>query len=215
MAWRGIGALLLLAVAGGGAGFGASALADQPPPSSGIPQPLAATGPSYPHDPPIQLFPDPDIPALSPALPSRRARLGTAPFDLSIAVPRGWTRVDLAGNEATWAVATNPLNTYVLRVEIVISQHETIAATKAARIRALDSATQGFELESETDEGFAATYVKDGYRRLTYHRWVTFDDPDPGQGQGTTYAEIATTGRLPDRTGLADLLDRVADGATR
>ena len=215
MAWRGIGALLLLTVAGGGAGFYASALADQPAASSGIPAPASAVAPSYPHDPPLQVFPDPDTPPLAPALPSRRVRLGQPPFDLSFPVPRGWTRVDLAGNEATWAVQTNPLNTYVLRVEIVTSQHETIAVTKAARISALDSATQDFDVESETDDGFVATYVKDSYRRLTYHRWITFDDPDPGQGQGSTYAEIAMTGRLGDRTGMADLLDRVADGATR
>ena len=97
----------------------------------------------------------------------------------------------------------------------MVSQHETIKATQAARIAALDGATQRFRVERQTDDAMIATYVYDDYRRLTIHRWITFDDPDPGGGNGSTYAEIAATGRVRDRLGLADLVDRAAEAATR
>ena len=96
----------------------------------------------------------------------------------------------------------------------MVSQHETIKATKAGRIAALDGATQHFRVERQTDDAMIATYVYDDYRRLTIHRWITFDDPDPGDGNGSTYAEIAVTGRMRDRLGLADLVDRAPTAAT-
>jgi hypothetical protein len=215
VAWRGLGVLLALAIVGGGVGFGVSSLTERAPASTGTPAPISAERPDHPSDPVIRVLPDPDLPPLGTGLPSHPAHLGRDPFGLTFPVPVGWTRNDLAGNEATWAVATNPPNTYLLRVEIVVSQHETIKATQAARIAALDGATQRFRVERQTDDAMIATYVYDDYRRLTIHRWITFDDPDPGGGNGSTYAEIAATGRVRDRLGLADLVDRAAEAATR
>lgn len=214
MAWNALGVLLALVLVGGGLGFGASSVLERAPASSGTPVPAVAR-PDHPQDPEVTVLPDPEVPALAPALPSRTARLGREPFDLAFPVPSGWIRSDLAGNEAQWSAPGNPLNTYVLRVEIVVSQHELIRGTRAARIAALAGATDQFVLERQTDDSMVARYVYDDYRRLTYHRWITFDDPDPGGGNGTTYAEIAVTGRVRDRLGLADLVERVADGAHR
>lgn len=214
MAWRGAGALLALAIVGAGGGYAAGHLLHPPATSTGAAEPLAAVSPSTPQDPKLRVLPDPDVPALLPGLPLTDAVLGTKQSGLHVLVPRGWVRGgDAIDVESIWAVPGNPINTYGLRVEIVASQHLTILATRDARVAALKSVTEDFKLESQTPDSMIASYVKDDYRRLTFHRWVTFQDPDPGHGQGQAYVEIAVTGRFVDRLGMQDLIDRVADSA--
>lgn len=208
MAWRGAGAVVALAIIGAGGGYAAGRSMHEPADTSGVAVPLSATNPTTPSDPKVRVLPDPAVPALLPEIPLRDVLLGDKRTGVRLSVPKGWNRAYLPGVESTWAVIDNPLNTYVLRVEVVASNHQSITNTKTARISALKAATVDFKIENQTADSFIATYVKDEYRRLTFHRWVTFQDPDPGDGRGEAYVEIAVTGRLADRLGLQDLIDR-------
>jgi hypothetical protein len=103
----------------------------------------------------------------------------------------------------------NPLNTYTLRINIVRGQNVSIAAAKAGRIAALQDAEDNgdiddFETTANTSDAFEASYIDDGYLRLTMEKWVSFDGSH-------AYAEAAVTGRTVDEEGLRDLLTRTVD----
>jgi hypothetical protein len=207
MDWRGSAAVVLLLGVGIGGGYAAAAALEEAPAASGPATPVPAVSPSVPVDPPATIRPDPDVPALDTDLRTRREQLGTGGFAVSLPVPVGWQRTDLASAEAKWDVAGHPLNTYWLRVEQVSSQRESIPTTVEERVADLDATTEGFVIVEQTDESLSFTYLADGYLRYGHLRWLDLT------GSGIAELEIATTGREVDVPGMEALVDTVAEGA--
>lgn len=218
MAWRGTGALLALAVVGAGAGYGvAAATADRPAGDS--PAPLVATDPAYPQAIPITVLENPDFPALIPGLELHQVRLGDPPFDIKARTPKGWVRNDTGiQGEWAWAPPTAPINSYVLRIKLVGNMRLEIEPALLERIARLGGAAsvKRLDLESQGPDSFIATYLQvdpeeplEGHLRLTMERFL------PLPGATGAQVEVAVTGRLADRAGLAALLEQVSNSVTR
>lgn len=210
MSWRGLAVAVLLAAVGAAGGVGIARWTADEPNRLDESTPVAASSPSVPTNPPVEVLPDPSTPALATDLPTHRETVGQAPFSLSLPVPDGWSRSNSRPGVWTWMVPTNPDRTYLLRVTLP-SGFSTIPTALADRIAALDGATgiEEFEVESQTADGFVASYVLDGYRRVTMERFLSLD------GSQTVYTSIALIGREVDRAGMTALLDTLSEGASR
>ena len=210
MGWRGLVVVVLLAVAGAGGGIAAARLTADEPGTLTDASPVSAASPSVPTDPPVEVLPNPRTPPLDPEIATHRETIGQVPFRLSLPVPNGWARSNSRPGVWTWLVVDNPDNTYLLRASLP-SGYITIGAALEDRIAALDGASgiREFTVESKKADMFTATYVLDGYRRLTMERYLSLD------GTQTVYANVALIGREEDREGMVALLDRVTAGAEK
>lgn len=205
--WRGLGALLLLTLVGGGAGFGGATLLDRPPTASGTPRPMAASGPAYPYTPPIEVLPDPeDPPPLRAPFDTREDTLGGGPFAVTFPVPVGWQRTNTAPGEARWTLTDNPPHSYSVRVELVGSQTRTAEQQIALRITDLQSAAGIADLRvvGQSSNQLIFSFVMDRHRRVSVIRWVS------PRGGTNAEVEIAATGRVTDQGGLEDLVGLLA-----
>lgn len=203
MTWRGLGALLLLIVVGAGAGFGVGTLLDRPPAAAGTPRPMVASGPAYPYTPPVEVLDDPTEPGpLRAPFDTHEDTLGGGPFAVTFPVPVGWVRTNTNPGEARWTLPGNPPDTYSVRVELVGSQTRTPEQQISLRISDLQSATgiSDFRVVDQTDDQLIFTFVQDQHRKISVIRWVS------PRGGSNAEVEIAATGRLPDRSGLEDLV---------
>jgi hypothetical protein len=202
--------VLVLLVAGAAGGYTLGELNEDRPRILGHAAPVPAD-PSVPTPSTPEMLPDPTNPALAPNVPTRSTHLSTGRhgFGMTLEQPVGWRRNQL-GETWTWAVPTNPINTYVLRVSILAGRHESVGVAKDSRLNAYENAEadgnlSDFTVESQTADTFIATYVDDGYLRVAMERIVSFDGGD------SAYAVAAVTGRERDREGLTDLVQRTAD----
>ncbi len=205
----GAGLVLALVLAGAAGGYLVAKDEDAGIVSFAGPGPVAAVSPSYPVIP-VVVLPDPDLPALRAGLPLHRVGVGTAPFDLSVPVPRGWEQSIPSAGEWRWYPPPRAvLNTYFLRVRLIGNQYQSVDRAVAARLDALRSADDVEELEvlSSAGDGFVAEYVSKGYRRVTMETYVA------QPGTDVAYALIALIGRREDRAGMTDLFDRVVAGS--
>jgi len=214
MRLRTLGVTLALVLTGVAGGFVAGNLLEDDPAAIAAVAPVPAESPGYPVNE-YDVLPDPGIAPLGTDLPSHTATLRSGEFGLEASVPDDWRRVTLLGG-STWnfAAPDNLKNTYVLRIGLIAGQRLSAPAAKGGRILALQTAVadgnlEHLVIESETDNGFVATYLDDGYLRVTMERWLTFPDVST-----SAYASVAITGREVDRAGMADLLERVAASAT-
>lgn len=205
---RALGVAALLAATGLAGGYLVGDRVEPVPEQLRAAAPVAGESPSYPSDPEVAVLPDPDIPPLEPAVPLHDARVGNRDFGVSVPVPDGWARNNDGIDQTSWKPAGAPLNTYFLRVKIVSGLHLTVEQALEQRMEALRSVVSEWDLESQTEDTFVATYVNDSYRRLTMERYLSL-------GSTGAYVTIVVIGRLRDRVGLADLLERATDGATR
>lgn len=207
--WRVLGLVLVMLVVGVGAGYVVAEATHEEPVAADRVEPVPAESPAYPTPPAVDVLPDPDTPPLEPGIPTERIRLrtdGGRGQTLFVDQPTGWRRHRLADNWH-YAVAGNPVNTYTMRVGLTEGLHQSVAVAKAARIAAFEDAVangdlENFTVESQTDDTLIATYVADDHVRLTMERWVAFGDSNIASAVG------AVTGRMVDRTGLMDLLER-------
>jgi len=212
MRWRGLGvALVLLAVGLAGGYAVADRTAEEPTAGTGA-EPIPAVSPAVPIPPEVDTLPDPTAAPLQPDLPNHEEELRIAKrgAGAGVLVPDGWLENRLTSSQ-TWsfAPAINIRNTYSLRVDLMIGQRYAVSVAKTTRLTALQSAEDDGNIEAltitaETANGFEATYIDKGYRRVTMERWV-------GDENGTAYAEVAVTGRTVDTEGLRDLVVRVAE----
>jgi hypothetical protein len=209
---RWIGLTLALALVGGAAGFALARMAGEDPRVAAGAAPVAAQSPSYPVNE-YDVLPDPGIAPLAPDLPSHVATFAAGGLRMTASVPIGWRRVALSGrNSWNFADPDNPSNTYLLRIGIDAGDRVSVRVAKTARIAALEDAEQNGALqhvvvESEEEDSFVATYIADGYQRVTMERWLPQHDSDQA------FAVVAVTGRETDREGMADLLERVSSSA--
>ncbi len=208
---RALGVAALLAALGAGGGYLLADGLQDPPTTIDVAAPVPGESPSYPSDPEVEVLPDPGYPPLAPALPLHRERLGTAAFGVRVPVPDGWVRTDSDLVEAKWRPSLEVQNTYILRVKIVSGQRQTIEQALRERIEAVaaDPLVEEFVLETETDDTFVASYVIGGYRRVAMERYLSLD------GSEAAFATIVIVGRERDRGGMADLLARMTQGASR
>ena len=206
MSWRGLVALVALLAAGIVGGYATAAYLQSSPVTTGSPTPVAAANPSVPVDPPAPLREDPPQEALEPDLPLREVSVGTDNYKFVFPAPRGWSRLETSSNEVKYKKAGNPSNTYLLRVEQVVSQHEQIPDILAARIDDLRRDEQQVDIQVRTYDSLEFSYVHDGYRRFGLITWL--DITRSGQAE----AEIALTGREVDVPGMRDLMAKVIRG---
>ena len=210
MWWRALGVAVVLLCVGVAGGYAvADRTADEPRQSAG-PEPLPAE--PLPTPPDVEVLPDPDIPPLATGLPGeeKHLRLTRRGAGISVQVPVGW-RENRLPNSRRWTYVgpENVSNTYYLRVEVLIGTQVAATLAKRSRIEALELSAEEGNLQSlvitgETDTGFEATYVFDGYRKVDVERWVALDS-------GIAYANIAVVGREADTAGLRDLVAKVTD----
>lgn len=201
--------MLALVLTGAAGGYFLAERDDEERSSFSRPEPVAAVSPSYPVNP-VVVLPDPDKPALQAGLPLHRVQVGTAPFDLSLPVPRGWERSVPAAGEWRWYPPPGlVLNTYFLRVRLIGNQYQPVEQAITSRLDALRTADDVEDLRvlSRTADGFVAEYVSAGYRRVTMEKYFAQD------GSDAAYAWVALVGRRRDRPGMTDLFDRVVAGA--
>lgn len=212
MGLRGALVAMALAVVGALAGGLVAGSRSDAPAAFGPPVPLAAASPAVPTDPPVEISPDPDYPALVRGLPTTRVVVGTAPFTLSVPIPDGWVRSDSAAGEWRWfpGPPDDVKYTYFLRVRLIGNDYQSIESALTSRIAALESATavEDLDVEYRSRDTFVSTYVEGGYKRVSYERFIGTGPADP-----TAYASIAVIGRESDRDGLSALLEKVTAGA--
>ncbi len=217
MSARGLGSatalVVLLALVGGAAGYAVARAEREPPTPLAEVRPLVAADPAYPTDRPVLVREDRDDPPLARDLPLQRVELGSAPFTVSVGVPRGWVRSDSAGGEWRFYPPPGPdaaENLHFLRVRQVANLFQSVPAARAARRSALATASevQDLELVEETYDGLEVTYVAEGYRRHSLERWLT----GPGTGETAQYY-LGMIGRGVDRDAMVELLDRIAASA--
>jgi hypothetical protein len=207
-----VGAVVLAAVGVAG-GVAAGRATQDRPAAIDAAAPVPAASPSYPVEE-LDVLPDPTIAPLAPGLPTHQATFSAGGLRLAAPVPDGWRRVELSGRTSwNFSVPDNPPNTFVLRIGLVAGNRTSVLVAKAARIAALeDSERNGaldhLDVESETDDGYVATYLEDGHLRVAMERWLPVHDSTQA------YAVAAVTGREVDREGMADLLERVVSSAS-
>lgn len=206
MIGRVLGVGVGLALVGVLGGYAAGVLLDDEPAVIATAAPVPAESPSYPADPPVEVLPDPAYPPLAAAQSFHLERVGSGDFGVRVPVPDGWVRTDTDLVEAKWAPPGAPLNSYLLRVKLISGQRLTVTQALEQRLAALESAVDEFDLESQTDDTFVASYVAFNFRRLDRERFVSFGEPEAS-------ATFVVIGREADRQGLIDLLERVTDGA--
>ena len=206
MGFRGlvvVGVLLATGIVGG---YAAASYSGPSPITTGTPSPVTATNPSVPVDPPPPLRGDPTEAPMKTDLPLRDVSVGTDTYQFVFPAPVGWQRNDTYANEVKFKLADNPSNTFVLRLEQVVSQHETIPDMVTARIADLKRDVDNYQEIKRTYDSLEFSYVYDGYRRFGFITWL--DLTRSGQAE----AEIALTGRAVDVPGMQDLFPRVIDG---
>jgi hypothetical protein len=206
MSWRGLVAVVALLAAGIVGGYAAAAYLQSSPARTGAPEPVTAASPSVPVDPPAPLREDPTEAPMATDLPLREVSVGTDNYRFVFPAPRGWSRLETSSNEVKYKLAGNPSNTFVLRVEQVVSQHEQIPDILAARIDDLRRDEQQVEVQLRTYDSLEFSYVHDGYRRYGLITWL--DITRSGQAE----AEIALTGREVDLPGMRELMPKIIRG---
>lgn len=207
MAVRALGVVAVLAVAGVAAGYGVSSQRTDEPATISVAAPVPGVSPSYPVNE-YDVHPDPGVAPLPTGLELGPRVLREGGYKIEAAVPKGWMLAELDGAGWNFSVADNPPNSYVLRVEILAGNRASVAASRATRVLRLESTEADGNLdnlvvEDTTDDGFVATYLQNGYRRVTIERFLAL-------GGTTAYATVAVTGREVDRDGMNDLIERVS-----
>jgi hypothetical protein len=214
MWWRTLGVAVVLLCVGLAGGYALADRASDAPATSRTLQPVPAVSPAVPTPPQFEILPDPTAEALGPDLPNHEEelRITRRGAGASLVVPDGWLQSRLPDSQ-TWSYAPeiNTKNTYGMRVSLMIGQRLAITVAKTARLAALQSAEddgniEGLEITAQTDDSFQATYILEGYLKVTMERWVAGDD-------GLAYADIAVTGRTVDQEGMGDLLARAVESA--
>jgi hypothetical protein len=212
MWWRVLGVAVVLLAAGVVGGYAVADRSTGEPASSTTLEPIPAVSPSVPTPPVYDVRPDPEADPLEPGLPSSETELRITKRGpgVSVLIPDDWLQNRLPDSQ-TWNFSPpiNTKNTYGLRVQLMIGQRLAATVAKATRIAALQSAEEqgnivDLEISNQTDTTFEASYIADGYLRVTMEQWVADEN-------GTAYADLAVTGRSRDREGLRDLLARTTE----
>lgn len=206
MGWRGLVAVVALLAAGIAGGFVTADILRGTPTGAGAPQPIVAQDPSIPVDPPAPLQEDSTLPALPTDLPLREVSVGSGNNEFVFPAPVGWSRAEPSSNEVKYKLPGNPGNTFVLRVEQVTSQDQTIPEIVQSQEDDLKREFDDYDRIGRTYDSLEFSYVHDGFRRFGFMTWL--DISRSGQAE----AEIALTGRAVDVAGMRELMTKVIRG---
>lgn len=206
MSWRGLVAVVALLAASIVGGYAAAAYLQSSPVTTGAPEPVTAASPRFPVDPPAPLREDPPQAPMETSLPLRQVSIGTDSYKFVFPAPRGWSRLETSSNEVKYKKVQNPNNTFLLRVEQVVSQHEQIPDILASRIDDLKRDEEDYKEIRRTYDTLEFSYVHDGYRRFGIITWLDVNGTDQAE------AEIAVTGREVDVPGMRELIAKVIRG---
>ena len=202
---RGTVLLLLTIVVGGAAGWSYAEQRDQPRSSEAAPSPVAAADPAIPFTPPEKTKPDPELDPLTQTLATHDERLGTPrKGGVILPVPNGWVRTTFPdGRQATWRLPDGPAGGYTFRVQL-LDENRTVSQKVGVRPAELrgDDLVSDLRVLGKSFDTLKASFIFQGYRRLTVIRWVSF-------GGGLVDLEIAATGRVIDETGLEALVAKI------
>lgn len=202
--------LALLAALGVAGGFALGVLLEDDEPSRiDDTAPVAASSPSVPGNPEVEVLDDPDTPALEPSLPTHLEKIGIKPSVVRVPVPDGWLLNNTTAGEWKWRDPRQPeSNSFFVRIRQVSNTFQEVTAAVEERVGDLSGAesVSSFELETQTSDTFVASYVSLGYRRVAMESFVSTDSNDQAD------LWIAVIGRERDRTGLADLLAQIKAG---
>lgn len=213
MGRRTLGMLLALVLVGAAGGWAWAESTSAPRRSGQAPQPVAASGPAYPFTPPEKTRPDPDVDPLSTSLTFHREQFGT-PRDGGVVldVPDGWLRTTLADSrQLTWKPADAPASGgYIVRLSLTEENRtlEQKVATRPIELEQQEGLTD-LEVLSSSLDTLTASFILQGYRRLTVIRWVSLD------GDGLVDVEVAASGRLVDQAGLEALVLEMSQSIER
>lgn len=213
MGLRALGMLLTLTVLGGVAGWAWADAAASPRRSGDTPQPLAASRPALPYTPPEKTKPDPDVEPVPASMAYHQEEFGTPRRGgVLVEVPDGWVR-EVFDDPRTvrWSPPDAPgSGGYVVRLTLA-QENRTLVQKVATRPVELEqqSGLTDLEVLSTSPDTLIASFILDGYRRLTVIRWVSLD------GDGLVDVEIAASGRLLDRPGLEALVVEMAGSLER
>lgn len=207
MGWRGPATLALLLAVGAAGGYATSGALADPPRGSGVAEPVVARSPSIPVDPATPAAPDPDDEALQPGIPLTTESLGRGRSSITYPVPEGWRSTNLAANEVKWKQPGTSNNTYVMRIEQMVSQDLTIPQATEARVAKLEEEQDAVRIVARGPSSLEYTYRSDeGTARHTFMRWLDLS------GSGLAEVEIVVHGRERDVPGTRELVRRVAEG---
>ncbi|HXH79931.1 hypothetical protein [Nocardioides sp.] len=208
MGLRGLVAIVALLAAGIVGGFAAAAMLAPEPDTTGIPSPVAGADPSAPGDPPVPLQEDPTEDALPTGLKMEDVKVGSGRNASYFPAPDGWSRSEPSSNEVKYKMPGYPGHTFVLRVEQVTSQHETIPDIVDRTLFELerDPDFEDFQRTKRTHDSLEFNYLFEGYRRFGIIVWLDISRSDQAE------AEIAIMGREKDLPGMRDLIVKVIRG---
>ena len=209
MGWRGPAAVVALLLLGLAGGYGVAGALQDEPAGAGTAQPVVASSPSVPVDPEPTFEPDPEDPPLPPDLPLTEATMGTGRSAFTYPVPVGWRSTATAANEAKWKQPGTSNNTYVMRVEQVVSQDRPIDDAVEQRVAQLEAEQEGVQVLARGPRLLEYTYRSD--EGTFRHSFVRFLDLS---GRGLAAAEVVVHGRERDVPGTRDLVARVAAGVS-
>lgn len=213
MGLRALGILLALGLLGGVAGWAWAEAAASPRRTGDAPEPVAASGPALPYTPPEKTKPDPDVEPVPTSLTYHEEEFGSPKRGgVTVDVPDGWVREVFADPRTVrWSPPDAPgSGGYIVRLTLA-QENRTLVQKVATRPIELEqqSGLTGLEVLSTSPDTLIASFILDGYRRLTVIRWVSLD------GDGLVDVEIAASGRLVDRAGLEALVVEMAGSLER
>jgi len=205
MSWRGVGALLLLAVVGAAGGYLAADLRDPGTTNVARASPVPAESPSIPVDPEEPFAEDITYPPLAVGLDYKPHTIGDPPFQWAYEAPKGWKATQEGLDEIRWRPADEPeVGGFSLRVKLS-TEHKSKADMVIQKLGAMQAGYEDVEIVGQTQELLSFTY-RDPTRnvqRFNTFRWFSI----PGEEEARF--EMSVVGRQVDVPGLQELFDRV------
>jgi hypothetical protein len=205
MSWRGVGALLVLALIGAAGGYLVADLRAPTTSSAARASPVPAQSPSIPVDPERPFAEDITYPPLALGLDYRPHTIGDPPFQWTYEAPRGWKATEEGLDEIRWRPRDEPeIGGFSLRVKLS-TEHKSKADMVTQKLAAMQAGYEDVEILGQTPDRISFSY-RDATRntqRFNTFRWFSL----PGEDEARF--EMSVVGREVDLPGLEELFEQV------
>jgi hypothetical protein len=205
MSWRGLGALLVLAVIGAAGGYLAADLREPTTSDAAQASPMPAESPSIPVDPEQPFAEDITYPPLATGLDYRSHTIGDAPFQWTYDAPKGWKATQEGLDEIRWRPQDEPeIGGFSLRVKLS-TEHKSKADMVTQKLAAMQAGYEDVEILGQFQDLLSFSYrdPSRNVQRFNTFRWFSL----PGEDEARF--EMSVVGREVDVPGLQELFDRV------